>query len=64
MNAPEGALLETHVTEFDVTGTPMKAWALVEPQGVEDDGQLKGWIERAWKFVGTLPGKQGRTRPR
>src|SRR5437762_14011907 len=52
----EDALLEPHVKEFDITGRPMKGWVLVEPEGVEDD-QLKGWIERAIKFVRTLPGK-------
>src|SRR5436190_2889990 len=51
----DDALLEPHVREFDITGRPMKGWVLVEPEGVEDDDQLKGWIERALKFVKTLP---------
>jgi TfoX/Sxy family transcriptional regulator of competence genes len=51
------ALLEPHVREFDITGRPTRNWVLVEPEGVEDDGQLKGWIERAWKFVKALPKK-------
>ena len=54
----EEALLEPHVREFDITGRPMKGWVLVEPEGVEDDDQLKGWIERAVKFVRTLPAKE------
>jgi hypothetical protein len=29
----------------------------VEPEGVEDDGQLKAWVERAVRFVRTLPKK-------
>ena len=33
---------------------PMKGWMLVEPEGVEDDDQLKDWIQRAVQFVGTL----------
>ena len=33
----------------------MISWVMVEPDGVEDEGQLKCWIERAIKFVGTLP---------
>ena len=53
----EEALLEPHVREFDITGRPMKGWVLVEPEGVEDDDQLKDWIERAVKFVRTLPAK-------
>src|SRR5690349_7252639 len=46
------ALQEAHVSEFDITGRPMKGWVLVEPEGVTGDDQLKGWIQRAVKFVG------------
>lgn len=53
----EEALLEPHVKEFDITGRPMKGWVLVEPGGVEDDGQLGGWVRRAIRFVGKLPAK-------
>jgi hypothetical protein len=42
---------------FDITGKPMKNWILVEPEGVDDDDQLKDWIRRAAKFVGKLPAK-------
>jgi TfoX/Sxy family transcriptional regulator of competence genes len=51
------ALLEPHVREFDITGKPMKGWVMVEPEGVEAANQLKDWIERATKFVRTLPSK-------
>ena len=53
----EDALLEPHVKKFDITGKPMKNWILVESKGVEDDDQLKGWIQRAVKFVGKMPAK-------
>ena len=53
----EDALKEPHVQEFDITGRAMKGWVLVAPEGVEDDGQVKAWIQRAAKFVGKLPGK-------
>ena len=53
----EEALREPHVKEFDIPGRPMRNWVLVEPEGVEDDDQLKGWIQRARKFVGKLPAK-------
>ena len=56
-DAYEEALLEPHVKEFDITGRPMKGWVLVEPTGVEDDNQLKVWIQHAMNFVGMLPGK-------
>ena len=35
----------------------MKGWAMVQPEGVEDDVQLKQWIERAREFVVNLPAK-------
>jgi hypothetical protein len=50
-------LREPHVREFDITGKPMRNWVLVEPEGVEGDDQLKGWIERALKFLKALPKK-------
>ena len=37
----EEALLEPHVRPFDITGKPMKGWIVVEPEGIEDDDQLK-----------------------
>lgn len=55
--AGEEALQEPHVKPFDVTGKPMKGWAMVEPDGIDTDEQLKGWIERSWDFVVTLPAK-------
>jgi TfoX/Sxy family transcriptional regulator of competence genes len=53
----EAAMLESHVRAFDITGKAMRKWVAVEPEGVEDDEQLKDWIERAIKFVRTLPRK-------
>jgi TfoX/Sxy family transcriptional regulator of competence genes len=53
----ERALSETHVRQFDVTGRPMKGWVMVEPDGIDSDAQLRGWIERAVDFVRTLPAK-------
>ena len=54
----EAALREPHVKEFDITGRAMKGWVLVGPEGVEEDDQLKDWIERATRFVRTLPAKE------
>ena len=53
----EAAMSEPHVRAFDITGRPMRNWVAVEAEGVEDDDQLKAWIERATKFVRTLPKK-------
>lgn len=51
------ALTKPHVVEFNVTGRPMKGWAMVEAEGVETDQQLRVWIERAIEFVEGLPRK-------
>jgi hypothetical protein len=52
------ALKEPHVKAFDITGRAMKGWVLVEPEGVEHDEQLSAWIQRAVKFVASLPAKE------
>jgi TfoX/Sxy family transcriptional regulator of competence genes len=51
------ALKEPHVREFNITGRSIKGWVLIASEGVKDDDQLSGWIQRAVKFVGKLPGK-------
>lgn len=53
----EKALKEKFVIPFDITGKPMKGWVMVVPDGVEDDSHLKKWVQRATKFVETLPAK-------
>ena len=55
----EKALAEANVKQFDVAGRSMKGWVMVEPDGVESDGQLIVWIQRAIEFVTTLPPKLG-----
>ena len=35
----------------------MKGWVLVEPESIEEDDQLKGWIQKAVTFVMKLPAK-------
>ena len=54
------ALLEPYVKEFDITGRAMKGWVLVAPEGVDDENQLREWIQRATNFVETLPRKSGK----
>ncbi len=53
----EEALQEPHVRKMDITGKPMKGWVMVQPEGIEDDDQLRDWIGRARKFVARLPEK-------
>ena len=42
------ALQEAHVSEFKITGRgTMKGWVVVALEGVQNDDQLNGWIQRA-----------------
>jgi TfoX/Sxy family transcriptional regulator of competence genes len=51
------ALLEPHVKEFAITGRPMKGRVVVASEGVADNDQLNGWLQRAVQYVGKLPRK-------
>ena len=51
------ALKEPHVGEFDITGRPMNGWVMIEPEGIDTDEQLRGWIQKSFDFVSTLPKK-------
>jgi TfoX/Sxy family transcriptional regulator of competence genes len=42
---------------FDFSGRPMKGWITVEPDALEDDDALAGWVQLALVFVRTLPPK-------
>ena len=53
----ETLLRQPHVRPFDITGRPMKGWLLVAADGLEADEQLAAWIERAARFVRSLPAK-------
>src|SRR4051794_24709699 len=56
----EAALLEPHVRKLGSPGKPMRGWVVVGPDGIEEDGQLSAWVQRALEFVGTLPKKRPR----
>ena len=53
----ENAMKMPHVRPFDITGKPMKGWVMVTEEGFRTDGELKGWLEEARRFVQTLPAK-------
>jgi hypothetical protein len=59
-DAYDAALEEPHVREFDITGTPMKGWVVVGPEGIDDDSALQEWLRRAMDFANSLPSKQQR----
>lgn len=46
-----------HAKPMNITGKVMRGWALIEPAGIKTDKDLKVWIDRAAKFVRTLPAK-------
>ncbi|MEK6249234.1 MAG: TfoX/Sxy family protein [Planctomycetales bacterium] len=50
-------LTEPHTRPFDITGKVMKGWAMIEPDGSSSVPALKGWIDRAARFVHSLPAK-------
>jgi len=45
-----------NVRPFDITGRPMKGWALVSDEGVKGSG-LKKWFDLSLDFVKSLPPK-------
>ena len=53
----EEAMREPYVKAFDITGKAMKGWVLVGPHAVTDEDQLSDWVQRAARFVATLPAK-------
>jgi TfoX/Sxy family transcriptional regulator of competence genes len=56
-NAAPAMLAESHVGPMDITGKPMKGWAMVASDGVDDDEDLRRFVEAATAFVSTLPEK-------
>jgi len=55
--AYEDALAQPHARKMDFTGKAMRGFVYVAQEGFEWDADLKAWIERALKFVMTLPAK-------
>jgi TfoX/Sxy family transcriptional regulator of competence genes len=46
-----------HVLPFDITGKAMKGWALVEPEGVARDEDLRRWVQLSAQYAAKLPQK-------
>ena len=55
-NQAQKALQLNNVKPFDITGKPMKGWAMVEESGFKGQKLVK-WLEQAKEFVETLPPK-------
>ena len=57
---PDGAAAasaEPGVRPLDMGGRPMKGWVLVDPDRLEGDDVLGGWVQRGAGFARSLPGK-------
>ena len=48
---------DKYVRPFDITGRPMKGWALVSNEGVKGEG-LNKWLDFSLNFVKSLPAKK------
>jgi hypothetical protein len=55
------ALKEPDVRMFDLTGVAMKGWVFVDAEGIDSDASLRGWVDRAMRFVRTLPPKAAKS---
>jgi hypothetical protein len=56
-DAARRVLANEHARPFDITGRPMRGWAMVEPAGWRDDARLRHWVSRAEEFTASLPPK-------
>lgn len=48
-------LKSEYVTQFDITGKPMKGWVMIFPDYVETDGQLTNMLKLGIEFASNLP---------
>ena len=53
----EEALKETHAKEMDFTGRPMRGMVTVASKGIQNDKDLKKWINKGIEFAETLDPK-------
>jgi TfoX/Sxy family transcriptional regulator of competence genes len=55
--AARRVLSEEHTRPFDITGKPMRGWAMVEPAGWSETTRLRRWADWAIEFTKSLPAK-------
>ena len=53
----ERALREQHVRPMDFTGTALRTMVYVSAEAFASDESLRAWVDRAVRFVRTLPPK-------
>jgi TfoX/Sxy family transcriptional regulator of competence genes len=55
----ELALREPAVSPFEIRGRgPMRGWIVVGLPAIQEEAQLKTWLQRALRFVATLPPRE------
>ena len=55
--AHDMTLAEPYTKPANMNGRIMRGWALVEPAGIEWYENLAAWVDRAARYVGSLPAK-------
>lgn len=50
-------LADEHARPFDITGRPMRGWAMIEPAGWGNAAKLRRWVSWAVEFTESLPPK-------
>lgn len=58
----EDALAVPHVREMDFTGRPMRGYVYVDPLGLQEDNELKAWVQWCANFASSLPAKKLKTK--
>lgn len=53
----EECLKLPHCREMDFTGKSLKGMVYVDPEGIAEDEELRGWVDRCMNFMNTLPPK-------
>jgi TfoX/Sxy family transcriptional regulator of competence genes len=56
-NAADEALDDPRARPMDFTGRPMKGYVYVDTAGMTSDADLQVWVDKALRFVTTLPPK-------
>lgn len=51
------ALAQSHARPMEFTGKPMKGFVYVSAEGIAEDEDLAGWVERGVAFASSLPVK-------
>ena len=53
----EDTQLEPFVSPMNITGKTMRGWAIIHPDGIQHDDDLRDWLDRAVKFARSLEPK-------